>query len=293
RPHPPARGRAHTAARLRPRRCPVRLPRGDAPGERRQSRALCTAHPRARRPRRMHLRRLRQLPGRWPRAVRAPAGDRGSVHQLALEAACQEPSAARGAWRFPSLEHPVSRWRGFQRARPLARRMGPAGGRRHLPRDELSLLLPAALRSPRRRFARALAALLGALSRAHGRPRAARGRGALLRLSRPRDGEPDLVSGARTEGARDAAALHRERARSRALRARARRRLSPLSFALWLTGLSGSGKSAIARELVRLLHERGIDAAVLESDAMRTQLTPFPRYDAAERDFFYGALARI
>ncbi|HYL25333.1 MAG TPA: adenylyl-sulfate kinase [Burkholderiales bacterium] len=66
-----------------------------------------------------------------------------------------------------------------------------------------------------------------------------------------------------------------------------------MSFAVWLTGLSGSGKSAIARELVRLLHERGIDAAVLESDVMRTQLTPFPRYDEADRDFFYGALAEI
>jgi adenylylsulfate kinase len=66
-----------------------------------------------------------------------------------------------------------------------------------------------------------------------------------------------------------------------------------MSFAVWLTGLSGSGKSAIAREFVALLHARGVDAAVLESDVMRTQLTPYARYDAAERDFFYGALARI
>jgi len=66
-----------------------------------------------------------------------------------------------------------------------------------------------------------------------------------------------------------------------------------MSFAVWLTGLSGSGKSAIARELVGLLHVRGVDATVLESDVMRTQLTPFARYDATERDFFYGALARI
>jgi adenylylsulfate kinase len=66
-----------------------------------------------------------------------------------------------------------------------------------------------------------------------------------------------------------------------------------MSFAVWLTGLPGSGKSAIARELVRLLHERGIEASVLESDVMRTQLTPFPRYDDAGRDFFYGALAEI
>lgn len=66
-----------------------------------------------------------------------------------------------------------------------------------------------------------------------------------------------------------------------------------MSFAVWLTGLSGSGKSAIARELVRLLHERGVEVSVLESDVMRTQLTPFPRYDDADRDFFYGALVDL
>jgi adenylylsulfate kinase len=64
-------------------------------------------------------------------------------------------------------------------------------------------------------------------------------------------------------------------------------------FALWLTGLPASGKSAVARELLAQLHARGTDAALLESDAMRKQLTPFPRYDAAERDFFYGCLGDI
>jgi adenylylsulfate kinase len=64
-----------------------------------------------------------------------------------------------------------------------------------------------------------------------------------------------------------------------------------MSFAVWLTGLSGSGKSAIARELVRLLHELGVEVSVLESDVMRTQLTPFPRYDEKDRDFFYSSLA--
>jgi adenylylsulfate kinase len=66
-----------------------------------------------------------------------------------------------------------------------------------------------------------------------------------------------------------------------------------MSFAVWLTGLSGSGKSTIARELVRLLHERGIEVSVLESDVMRTQLTPFPSYDDADRDFFYFTLAEM
>jgi adenylylsulfate kinase len=65
-----------------------------------------------------------------------------------------------------------------------------------------------------------------------------------------------------------------------------------MSFAVWLTGLSGSGKSAIAKALIGELHGRGIDAAVLESDVLRTQLTPFPRYDEAERDEFYETMAR-
>ena len=66
-----------------------------------------------------------------------------------------------------------------------------------------------------------------------------------------------------------------------------------MSFAVWLTGHSGSGKSAIARELAGLLHERGVEVSVLESDVLRTQLTPFARYDDAERDFFYGALVDL
>jgi adenylylsulfate kinase len=66
-----------------------------------------------------------------------------------------------------------------------------------------------------------------------------------------------------------------------------------MSFAVWLTGLPACGKSAVARELLRLLHERGVDAAVLESDVLRTQLTPFPRYDERERDFFYAALGEL
>jgi len=66
-----------------------------------------------------------------------------------------------------------------------------------------------------------------------------------------------------------------------------------VSFAVWLTGLSGSGKSAIARELIDRLHARNIEAARLESDALRTQITPFPRYDEPERDLFYGALVAL
>jgi adenylylsulfate kinase len=65
------------------------------------------------------------------------------------------------------------------------------------------------------------------------------------------------------------------------------------AFAVWLTGLPASGKSAIAKELLALLHARGIDAALLESDALRRQLTPYPRYDEAERELFYSTLAHL
>lgn len=66
-----------------------------------------------------------------------------------------------------------------------------------------------------------------------------------------------------------------------------------MTFAVWLTGLSGSGKSAIARELLERLQARGVTAARLESDVMRTQVTPYAKYDEGERDFFYGALVAL
>lgn len=62
---------------------------------------------------------------------------------------------------------------------------------------------------------------------------------------------------------------------------------------MWLTGLSGSGKSAIARELLGKLRARGVEAAVLESDVLRTQVTPQPKYDEPERDLFYGSLVAL
>jgi adenylylsulfate kinase len=59
------------------------------------------------------------------------------------------------------------------------------------------------------------------------------------------------------------------------------------AFAVWLTGLPSSGKSTIARALVRQLAQRGVDCAVLESDELRKVFTPSPRYDENERDHFY------
>jgi adenylylsulfate kinase len=60
---------------------------------------------------------------------------------------------------------------------------------------------------------------------------------------------------------------------------------------VWLTGLPASGKSAIARELVAALAAAGLEAEVLESDAVRKVITPAPTYFREERDLFYRALA--
>jgi adenylylsulfate kinase len=64
-------------------------------------------------------------------------------------------------------------------------------------------------------------------------------------------------------------------------------------FAIWITGIPASGKTTITRELVKRLNIRGIRAVVLESDEMRTILTPKPTYLPEERDGFYRALALI
>ena len=65
------------------------------------------------------------------------------------------------------------------------------------------------------------------------------------------------------------------------------------AFAVWLTGLPASGKSTVARALAADLAGRGIRAAVLESDAVRREITPRPKYNDEERDAFYATLAYL
>lgn len=61
--------------------------------------------------------------------------------------------------------------------------------------------------------------------------------------------------------------------------------------ALWITGLPASGKSSIVARLTPKLQALGIEAEVLESDAVRRILTPSPTYSIEERDLFYRSLA--
>jgi adenylylsulfate kinase len=71
------------------------------------------------------------------------------------------------------------------------------------------------------------------------------------------------------------------------------KRNAQTAFAVWLTGLPASGKSTVASALARQLAERGIHAAVLESDTLRKLFSVQPRYDEQDREYFYGSLAFI
>jgi adenylylsulfate kinase len=65
------------------------------------------------------------------------------------------------------------------------------------------------------------------------------------------------------------------------------------AFAVWLTGMPASGKSTIARALAAELAGKGIRAAVLESDAVRREITPNAAYGEEERDAFYATVAYL
>ena len=62
-------------------------------------------------------------------------------------------------------------------------------------------------------------------------------------------------------------------------------------WAVWITGLPGSGKSSIARELQRNLLKYGVKSRILSSDELRKRITPNPKYTEEERDFVYDTLA--
>jgi adenylylsulfate kinase len=63
------------------------------------------------------------------------------------------------------------------------------------------------------------------------------------------------------------------------------------AFAIWITGLPASGKSTITAALTRQLADRGVDAAVLESDVLRTVFDQ--PYSAEGRDAFYRQMVFV
>ncbi len=67
----------------------------------------------------------------------------------------------------------------------------------------------------------------------------------------------------------------------------------PVAFLMWISGLPGSGKSTIARELVSLLEADGVAVEYLPLDAFRKVMVPDPSYDEKERDMVYRALGHM
>jgi adenylylsulfate kinase-like enzyme len=66
-----------------------------------------------------------------------------------------------------------------------------------------------------------------------------------------------------------------------------------MSWAAWITGLSGTGKSAIARALFDRLAAAGHHAELLELDEMRRVVTPEPTNTELERNLLYRALVYV
>ncbi len=64
-----------------------------------------------------------------------------------------------------------------------------------------------------------------------------------------------------------------------------------MAFAVWFTGLPGSGKTMIAARTSALLDRKGIKVKTLQLDEIRRVLTPNPRYTDEERDIVYASLA--
>ncbi len=62
---------------------------------------------------------------------------------------------------------------------------------------------------------------------------------------------------------------------------------------VWVTGLPQSGKSTLARRVVRALRGAGRVALLLDADALRETLVPPPGYAPEERDAFYLTLGGL
>ncbi|HLB70211.1 MAG: adenylyl-sulfate kinase [Candidatus Methanoperedens sp.] len=64
-----------------------------------------------------------------------------------------------------------------------------------------------------------------------------------------------------------------------------------MAFAVWFTGLPGSGKTVIASRTSNLLRKKGINVRILQLDEIRRVITPDPSYTDEERDIVYASLA--
>jgi adenylylsulfate kinase len=66
-----------------------------------------------------------------------------------------------------------------------------------------------------------------------------------------------------------------------------------MSFCLWITGLPGSGKTTIVKQLERLLAKRRVGFVTLNMDLIRKTVTPEAEYTERERGIVYRSLVLI
>ncbi len=64
-----------------------------------------------------------------------------------------------------------------------------------------------------------------------------------------------------------------------------------MAFAVWFTGLPGSGKTVIAARTAAILKREGIAIKILQLDEIRKILTPAPKYTDDERNIVYASLS--
>ena len=69
--------------------------------------------------------------------------------------------------------------------------------------------------------------------------------------------------------------------------------MSKDGWCVWVTGLSGSGKSVIVETLTKKLKKQNVHAQAVSVDMLRHVMTPKPTYSEAERDMVYAAIAFI
>lgn len=69
--------------------------------------------------------------------------------------------------------------------------------------------------------------------------------------------------------------------------------MSTNGWCVWITGLPGSGKSTIARALLKEVQKHGLQSQILSSDMLRRVITSKPTYSREERDVVYNAIVFV
>ncbi|HID93770.1 MAG TPA: adenylyl-sulfate kinase [bacterium (Candidatus Stahlbacteria)] len=64
-------------------------------------------------------------------------------------------------------------------------------------------------------------------------------------------------------------------------------------FAIWITGLPGSGKSVVSDALKDILNNHKIGVQILRTDKLRKIMTPHPKYTEEERELVYNMLVYV